>query len=65
MTVKSEMALCFVKTSTFVLLVLVQVCHGKDPQPQQIHISATGKENISETVKKKNSDVNHLTNDEG
>ena len=32
---------------TFVLLIFLHLSHGTDPQPEQIHISATGKERKS------------------
>lgn len=44
---KTDMASNLRNTAAFVLLVSLYICYGADPQPQQIHISATGKERKS------------------
>ena len=41
---KTDMASKMWNVAAFFLLFSLYVCYGADPQPQQIHISATGKE---------------------
>ena len=44
---KIDMASNMWNFAAFVLLGSLYICYGADPQPQQIHISATGKERKS------------------
>ena len=41
------MAPSMLSVALFVLLFSLHICYGADPQPEQIHISATGREKNS------------------
>ena len=43
---KTDMAPSMFSVALFVLLFSLQICYGADPQPEQIHISATGRGKI-------------------
>ena len=51
---EAGMASSMLKVVSFVLLVCLHFSHGTDPQPEQIHLSSTGKEKNACQTKKKN-----------
>ena len=46
------MASIMLKVVAFVLLICLDISHGTDPQPEQIHLSSTGKKRKAVKLKK-------------